>query len=175
VPPPAPPKSKVAIDYSGYVDRNALFNALKAGSFNVLGGNSPAAIAAISPPSPAPTPKLDYADATASRELTQWGAGPVVFAAGVHYHKRKWDAPPSSLTANGQVASTSPFVFGSETNTVFGELQATPIKDVEFDVSGRYDHFDTYGTSFTPAASVKWTPSKQFALRGNFAKRLPRT
>ena len=165
-------ESKVAIDYSGYVDRNALFNALKAGTFNVLGGNSPAAIAAISPTfSNTNTSKLDYADATASRELTQWGAGPVVFAAGVHYHKRKWDAPPSSLTANGQVASTSPFVFGSETNTaVFGELQATPIKNVEFDVSSRYDHFDTYGNSFTPAASVKWTPSKQFAVRGNFAR-----
>lgn len=165
-------ESKVDIDYSGYVDRNALYNALKAGTFNVLGGNTPAQTAAVSPTfSNSNDSKLSYADATASRELTQLGAGPLVLAAGLHYHKRDWNAPPSALTLNGQVASTSPFVFGSETNTAaFAELQATPIKNVEVDVSGRYDHFDTYGNSFTPAANFKWTPSKQFALRGNFAR-----
>ena len=165
-------ESKVKINYLGYIDRVALYNSLKNGTFNVLGGNSPAQIAAISPEySNTNTSKLNYADATASREVAQLGAGPVVFAGGLHYHKREWDAPPASLTANGQVASTSPFVFGSETNTaVFAELQATPIKDLLLDVSSRYDHFDTYGNSFTPAASFKWTPSKQFALRGNFAR-----
>ena len=165
-------ESKVDIDYSGYVDRNALYNALTSGTFNVLGGNSPAMMATVSPTfSNTNDSKLKYADATASREMMQLGAGPLVLAGGVHYHKREWEAPPSALTLNGQVASTSPFVFGSETNTAaFAELQATPIKNVELDVSGRYDHFDTYGNSFTPAANFKWTPSKQFALRGNFAR-----
>jgi iron complex outermembrane receptor protein len=49
-------------------------------------------------------------------------------------------------------------------------LQATPIKDVEVHLSGRYDHYDTYGNSFTPSASFKWTPSKMFGLRGSFAR-----
>ncbi|KQQ47118.1 hypothetical protein ASF61_00180 [Duganella sp. Leaf126] len=165
-------KSKVEIDYSGYVDRNALYNALVNGTFNVLGGNTQAQIDAVSPRfSNTNTSKLNYADATASRELTQLGAGPLVFAAGLHWHKREWDAPPAALTANGQVASTSPFVFGSETNTAaFAELQATLIKNLETSISGRYDHFDTYGHSFTPAANFKWTPAKEFALRGNFAR-----
>jgi len=165
-------KSKVDIDYSGYVDRNALYNALKAGTFNVLGGNSPAQTALVSPEfSNSNVSKLNYFDVTASREVTKLWAGPLVFAGGLHYHKREWDAPPSALTLTGQVASTSPFVFGSETNTAaFAEVQVTPIKNVELDFSGRYDHFDTYGNSFTPAANFKWTPSKQFALRGNFAR-----
>jgi iron complex outermembrane receptor protein len=165
-------ESKVDIDYSGYVDRNALFNALKAGTFNVLGGNTPAQIAAISPTfSNTNDSKLNYFDASASRALMDLGAGPLVLAGGLHYHKREWNAPPTALTLNGQVASTSPFVFGSETNTAaFAELQVTPIKNLELDVSGRYDHYDTYGNSFTPAANFKWTPSKAFALRGNFAR-----
>jgi iron complex outermembrane receptor protein len=165
-------ESKVKIDYSGYIDRNALYNALKAGTFNVLGGNTPAQINAISPNySNTNTSKLNYVDANASRELMDLGAGPLIFAGGLHYHKREWDAPPASLTANGQVASTSPFVFGSETNTaVFGEFRATPIKNLELGLSSRYDHFDTYGNSFTPATSFKWAPSKQFVLRGNFAR-----
>jgi iron complex outermembrane receptor protein len=165
-------ESKVKIDYSGYIDRNALFKSLQNGSFNVLGGNTPAQMDAVMPRfSNTNTSKLNYADATASREVGQLGAGPVIFAGGLHYHKREWDAPPASLTENGQVGGTTAFVFGSETNTaVFGELQATPIKNLELDVSSRYDHFDTYGNSFTPAASFKWTPSNQFALRGNFAR-----
>jgi iron complex outermembrane receptor protein len=148
-------ESKVAIDYSGYVDRNALYNSLVAGNFNVLGGNTPGQIAAISPTfSNTNDSKLNYADLSASRELMQLGAGPLVLAGGLHYHKREWNAPPTALTANGQVASTSPFVFGSETNTAaFAEVQVTPIKNLELDVSGRYDHYDTYGNSFTPAAS----------------------
>jgi iron complex outermembrane receptor protein len=165
-------ESKVDINYSGYVDRNALYNALKNGTFNVLGGNTAAQIAAVSPTfSNSNDSKLNYADFSASRALFDLGAGPLVLAGGLHYHKREWNAPPTALTANGQVASTSTFVFGSETNTAaFGEIQITPIKNLELDVSGRYDHYDTYGNSFTPAANFKWTPVKEFALRGNFAK-----
>jgi iron complex outermembrane receptor protein len=165
-------ESKVAIDYSGLIDRNALYNSLVAGDFNVLGGNTPAQLAAIQPQfSNTNDSKLNYADLTASRALMDLGAGPLVLAGGLHYHKREWNAPPTALTLSGTVASTSPFVFGSETNTAaFGELQVTPIKNLELDVSGRYDHYDTYGNSFTPAANFKWTPSKAFALRGNFAR-----
>ena len=165
-------ESKVAIDYSGYIDRNALYNSLVAGNFNVLGGNTPAQIAAISPTfSNTNDSKLNYADFTASRAVMDLGAGPLVLAGGLHYHKREWNAPPTALTQNGQVASTSPYVFGSETNSAaFGEVQITPIKNLELDASGRYDHYDTYGGSFTPAATFKWTPSKAFALRGSFAR-----
>jgi iron complex outermembrane recepter protein len=166
-------KVKVDIDYSGYLDRAALYRAINAGQWNVLGGNSQALIDTVSPRfSNTLTSKLNYFDAVGSRELLpQLGAGPLSLAAGVHWHKRTWDAPASSLTANGQVGSTSAFVMGSETNSaVFGELRATPIKNVELGVSSRYDHFDTYGNSFTPAANFKWQPIQQFALRGTFAR-----
>jgi iron complex outermembrane receptor protein len=165
-------KAEVNIDYSGYIDRVALYNLINSGQWNVLGGNSQALIDQASPRfSNTLTSKLNYFDAVGSRELMQLGAGPLALAAGVHWHKRTWDAPASPLTANGQVGSTSAFVIGDETNTaVFAELQATPIKNVEVHVSSRYDHFDTYGNSFTPAASFKWTPMQQFALRGTFAR-----
>jgi iron complex outermembrane receptor protein len=165
-------QSKVDIDYSGVVDRATLYRLIGAGQFNVLGNNSQAVTDLVSPRfSNTLTSKLDYFDAVGSRELMQLGAGPLAIATGIHYHKRTWDAPASSLTANGQVGNTSAFVTGSETNTaIFGELQATPIKNVEGHISARYDHFDTYGNSFTPAATLKWTPSKAFALRGTFAR-----
>jgi iron complex outermembrane receptor protein len=166
-------ESKVDIDFNGYVDRTALYNLINGGQWNVLGGNSPALVNQVSPTfSNTSTSKLNYFDAVGSRELlSNFGAGPLALAAGVHWHKRTWDSPSPALLLNGQVGNTSAFVFGSETDTaLFGELQATPIKNTEFHLSSRYDHYDTYGNSFTPAASFKWTPVQQFAVRGNFAR-----
>jgi len=166
-------QSRVSLDYSGYVDRTALYGLINGGQWNVLGGNDPALVSQVSPTfSNTSTSKLNYFDATGSRTLMEnLGAGPLALAAGVHWHKRTWDSPAPALLLNGQAGGTSAFVFGSETDTaVFGELQATPIKDTEVHLSSRYDHYDTYGNSFTPAASFKWTPSQKFALRGNFAR-----
>jgi iron complex outermembrane receptor protein len=165
-------ETKLGLDYSGYIDRNALYTSIFNGSWNPLGGNSPALVNQISPDfSNELTSKLNYFDAVGSRELMQLGAGPLAIAAGLHWHKRDQNAPASSLTANGQVASTSAFVIGSETNTAaFAELQATPIKSLELHVSGRYDHYDTYGNSFTPSTSFKWAPIQQFGVRGSFAR-----
>jgi iron complex outermembrane receptor protein len=165
-------KVKTEIDYSGYVNRNALYAALRSGSWNPLGGNTPELVGQISPHfSNAMVSKLNYVDLVGSRELMQLGAGPLALAAGVHWHKREQNAPPAAPTANGLVASTTAFVIGQETNTAaFAELQATPIKSLELHVSSRYDHYDTYGNSFTPAASFKWTPVQAFALRGTFAR-----
>ncbi|MES2017280.1 MAG: TonB-dependent receptor [Pseudomonadota bacterium] len=168
--------SKVTIDagYSGYVDRATLYTELRKAvpTFNVLGNNTPAMMAAVSPLfNNTLTSEMSYADLIGARELMKLGAGPLSFAAGVHWHKKDQDAPPSSLTLNGKVANTSAFTIGNETNTAaFAELRANPIKDLEMGVSARFDHYDTYGNSFTPSANFKWAPSKMIALRGTFAK-----
>jgi len=163
---------KTNIDYSGYIDRGALYTALNNGSFNPLGNNSPAVLAAISPTfSNSLTSKLNYGDVVGSREVFQWGAGPVALAVGLHWHKREQNSPPPGPTLTGQVANTTAFTVGNETNTaLFSELQATPIKDLELHLSGRYDHYDTYGNSFTPATSFKWAPMKELGFRGSFAR-----
>lgn len=163
---------KSDVNYSGYVNRNALFNALANGTWNTLGNNDPALVAQISPRfSNKLTSTLNYFDAVASRELMQLGAGPLGFAAGVHWHEREQNAPPSSLTANGLVANTSAFTIGDETNSaIFAELRANPIQNLEIGAAGRYDHYDTYGNSFTPSANFKWTPIRQVGVRGTFAR-----
>ncbi|MEN3277479.1 MAG: iron complex outerrane recepter protein [Massilia sp.] len=165
-------KVKTDNEYRGYINRPALYNAINSGRWNVLGGNSPALIQEVSPTfSNTLESKLSYFDLIGSRELMQLGAGPLAVAGGVHWHKREQNAPPSSLTLNGTVASTSPFTIGDETNTAaFAELRATPVKNVEVGVSGRYDHYDTYGNSFTPSANFKWTPMQQVGVRGTFAR-----
>jgi iron complex outermembrane receptor protein len=160
------------LDYSGYIYRQALYTAINNGTFNVLGGNSPDVVATVSPTfTNKLSSKLKYADVVASRELMQLGAGPLALATGLHWHKREQNSPPPALTVNGTVASTIAFTMGDETNTAaFAELQATPVKDLEVHVSSRLDHYDTYGRSFTPAASFKYTPMKELGFRGTFAR-----
>ena len=163
---------KVDTEYSGYVNRVALYNAINSGRWNVLGGNSPELVQEVSPTfGNTLTTELNYFDMYGSRELMQLGAGPLAIAAGVHWHELKQNSPASSLTQNGAVASTSAFAIGEETNSAaFVELRATPIRNIEVGVAGRYDHYDTYGNSFTPSANFKWTPSAQFGVRGTFAR-----
>jgi iron complex outermembrane receptor protein len=165
-------ETKLNLGYSGYIDRLALYNAIFAGTWNPIGGNNPALVSQVSPTfSNDLTSKLNYVDVVGSRELMQLGAGPLAVAAGLHYHKREQNSPAPALTRNGQVGNTAAFTIGSETNTAaFAELQATPIKNLELHLSGRYDHYDTYGNSFTPAASFKFAPIPQVGLRGTYAK-----
>jgi iron complex outermembrane receptor protein len=49
-------------------------------------------------------------------------------------------------------------------------LQGKPVKQLEIDLSGRYDHYDTYGGSATPKVGIKFTPVDQFALRGTWGR-----
>lgn len=165
-------KVKTTIDYSGYVNRNALYNALISGNFNPRGGNSPAVLAEVAPRfTNVLESDLTYFDVAASRDLMQLGEGQLKAAVGFHWHKKEQNSPASPLTANGTVANTSAFVFGEETNkAVFAELSANPIKTLELNLSARYDHYDTYGRSFTPSAKFKWSPNRMFALRGSFDK-----
>jgi iron complex outermembrane receptor protein len=164
-------KVKTDIDYSGYIDRAALYGAISNGTWNPVGGNSPALMNSVSPHfSNSLESTLNYFDAVGSRELMQLGAGPLALAAGVHFHKRGQNSPAASLTANGQVAQTTAFVIGDEKNTaVFAELQSTPIKNLELHASGRYDRYENFN-KFTPAASFKWAPMSQFGVRGTYAK-----
>ena len=41
---------------------------------------------------------------------------------------------------------------------------------LEVDLSGRYDHYDTYGGSATPKVGLKFTPIDMFALRGTWGR-----
>ena len=165
-------KVKTDIEYSGYVNRAALINAVLNNTFNPLGGNHPDLLAQVAPVfSNTLESDLTYIDISGSRDLMQLGAGPLKMALGFHWHNKEQNSPASPLTANGTVANTSAFVFGEETNkAVFAELSATPIKNLETNLSARYDHYDTYGRSFTPSAKFKWSPNKMFALRGSFDK-----
>lgn len=167
-------KVKTEIDYSGYVNRGALYAALNraVNPFNPLGNNSQADLDAISPRwTNESDSKLNFANLVAQRELMQLDGGPLTLATGLNYTKKEVNALPSPLLAQGVVGSGEAYTFGKETNTaLFAELAALPIKGLELNAAARYDHYDTYGNSFTPSAKFKWTPVPMASLRGTFAR-----
>ncbi|WP_256079738.1 TonB-dependent receptor [Massilia sp. YIM B04103] len=167
---------KATINYNGYVDRVALWNALNAPAgvdrFNVLGGNSAAVLAKIAPSfSNESTSDLSFVEANFGRELMQLPGGPLSLAAGVSYIKKKLNAPPADLLSRGVVGNGSAYAAGKETNTAaYAELSAAVLKNLELNASARYDHFDTYGNSFTPKVGFKFKPHEMVSLRGTFSK-----
>ncbi len=59
--------------------------------------------------------------------------------------------------ASGAQEGTTAFAVGSQDDTAgFVELAGNPIKQLEVDLSGRYDHYDTYGGSATPKIFLKF-------------------
>ncbi|NVD99290.1 TonB-dependent receptor [Massilia sp. BJB1822] len=167
---------KATIGYNGYVNRVALYNALNApdgpGKFNPLGGNSADLLAQIAPSfSNESTSDLSFVDANFGRELMQLPGGPLSLAAGVSYIKKKLNAPPADLMSRGIVNSGNAYASGKETNTAaYAELNAAVLKNLELNASARYDHFDTYGNSFTPKVGFKFKPHEMASLRGTFSK-----
>ncbi len=165
-------EAKTDIELSGMLYRVAMYNALISGRFNPLGGNSPAVMEEVLPHfSNTSTSKLKFAEVHGSRELMQLPGGPLSIATGISWTKKDLNAPPPSLQAEGKVSSGAAYASGSETNTAaFAELSAVPIKSLELSASARYDHYDTYGNSFTPGAKFKWSPHPMATVRGTFAR-----
>lgn len=167
-------KVKTEAEYSGYINRVALYNALNRATnpFNPLGGNTPEDMAAIQPSfGNTAESKLTFVDFVAQRELMQLPGGPLALGWGISWKKKELNSPSPSLLAQGTVGNGAAYVFGDETNTAaFAELNASPIKDLELVAAARYDHYDTYGNSFTPSAKFKWKAHPMATLRGTFAR-----
>ena len=54
------------------------------------------------------------------------------------------------------------FAEGKQTvSAAYAELVAPVTKQLELDVAGRVDHYDTNGTSATPKAGFKFTPVQE--------------
>jgi iron complex outermembrane receptor protein len=159
--------------YHGYVDRTALYNALMSPTpYMITGGNSAAANAAIAPVfSVTQTDELDFAEVRGGHELMAMGGGPLAISIGASFIKKKLNAPDAAEFASGQTAGNTAYAMGSQTNTAaYFELVAPVTKSLEFDLAGRFDHYDTYGNSSTPKAGFKWSPSKVVTVRGTLAR-----
>lgn len=123
------------------------------------------------PDSTHPSSTLGVVDLSGQRPLFDMPGGPLTMAVGAQYIHKALNAQDPPPVVSGYQEGTILFSVGSQDDTAgFVEFQGKPIKQLEVDLSGRYDHYDTYGGSATPRIGVKFTPIDQFAIRGTWGK-----
>lgn len=189
-------QTKVSNERSGYLQRNVAFALLNPTAANVAAANSSAAYAALPAGSywrigenaglnssalyAALAPKISndaktsvaQIDIKANHDLMELQGGMMGLALGAEYRHESTELAPTSGTDTGNIIGLGYSAYKGDRNVsaVYAEVLAPVVKTVELSAALRADHFSDVGNAVTPKVGAKWTPSKQFALRGTFAK-----
>ena len=113
---------------------------------------------------------LYMAQGTLTREVAQLPGGPLQLGVGVHFRHESLDNPNGNPT--GDLIGFNQANARGERNVsaAFFEVSAPVLEQLELQLSGRYDHYSTGFSAFSPKVGFKFTPIKQLALRGTFSK-----
>jgi iron complex outermembrane receptor protein len=118
-----------------------------------------------------PSSTLGVIDGSAQHSLFDMPGGPLNIVVGGQYIHKALNATNPPSVVSGLQEGVIAFAVGSQDDAAgFVELGGKPIKQLEVNLSGRYDHYDTYGGSTTPKIGVKFTPIDQLAFRGTWGK-----
>lgn len=162
--------------YFNFIRSSLFANALASGTYRV-GANAqlnPASLyATLAPPThDTASSDLKYISATATRDLFALPGGALGLAFGLEARTLRQDNPGEPYATQGDIIMDGSFYAqGSQTvSAAFVELSAPVLKQLELSAAGRLDHYNTYGSSFTPKFGIKWKALPQLALRGTFAR-----
>ena len=116
--------------------------------------------------------KLAFFQINASHDAFALPGGEAQFAVGADYVHRTQNSLAPRDVANGLIDTFSNnFTIGTQNvASVHTELSAPILKSLEADAAVRYDHYNLSGGKASPQAGFKWTPTKEFALRGTAAR-----
>lgn len=53
---------------------------------------------------------------------------------------------------------------------LFAELNVPLLKDLNLNLAGRGDHYDDFGSAFSPKASVRWQAAPWLLVRGTLSR-----
>ncbi len=159
----------------GYIRYSVLQEGLISGAYQL---NNPSAVSsdfyARLSPTLNKTSKntVTFIDGKATGELTQLPGGPLGLALGLEARREKSDNPALPYTLEGDIIGLGYSGFAAARNVVAGyaELSAPVLKMLELNAAYRIDRYSDYGTSKTPKVGFKFTPLKEFAVRGTYAE-----
>jgi len=111
-------------------------------------------------------------DAKVTGELMEMANGPLAMAAGFETRKESLLDESDDVLASGDVLGRgSNRAKGSRTLTSgYVEFNIPVLRNLEVQAAGRLDHYSDFGSSTTPKVAFRWTPAKEFLLRGSWAK-----
>lgn len=137
--------------------------------------NSPALYAALSPTiGNRANSKVIQGDVKATREFEgiPYLTAPLGLAVGAEWRREYTELRPTSGTERGNIIGLgySAYTGGRNVFALYGEGLAPLPFNLEASAAMRWDYFTDVNSSFTPKAGLKWTPVREFALRGTFAR-----
>ena len=156
---------------------SAAYAALPAGTYwriaENAGLNSAAMYAALSPTvtndAKSQTTQIDF---KASREIGSLPGGAIGVALGVEARHESVVLSPATGTDRGNIVGLGYSAYDGQRNLVaaYTEVIAPVLKTLELTAALRADHYSDVGTSVTPKIGAKWTPIREFALRGTYSE-----
>ncbi|MBK8324305.1 MAG: TonB-dependent receptor [Betaproteobacteria bacterium] len=111
-------------------------------------------------------------DAKVTGELMEMANGPLAMAAGFETRKESLLDESDDVLASGDVLGRgSNRAKGSRTLTSgYVEFNIPVLRNLEVQAAGRLDHYSDFGSSTTPKVAFRWSPLKEFLVRGSWAK-----
>jgi iron complex outermembrane receptor protein len=139
------------------------------------GLNSPAMYAALSPTiGNTANSKVIQWDVKGTREFAgiPYLSAPLGLAVGAEWRHEYTKLEPTTGTERGNIIGLGYSAYRGSRNVfaLYSEALAPLGYHVEASAALRLDSFTDVGESWTPKAGLKWTPVREFALRGTFAR-----
>ena len=164
--------------YDGYVYIQHLLDVIKDGSYNFVNpmSNSQETLDYLAPHLDAPAKSEMYQiDANLVHDFFDLPGGPLQVAVGGSIRKESVNAPSAN---SDELGPTQRYFIINAFGTVgsrwvespYFEVKAPILTSLNLDLSGRYDHYSSGQSHFSPKAGVVFTPVRQLTLRGAISK-----
>jgi iron complex outermembrane recepter protein len=160
-------------DQKGFLNGPALTAAVLNGTYNFVtpSANSNAVRAAIAPDLiKTSTTDLDSIDFKATHDIVQLPGGPLAVALGAEGRYEAQADPALNPNGSVQGLGIAQTAGTRRVEAAYFEFGVPVIKQLNIDLSARYDHYSDFGSAFTPKAGFKFTPIEQVAIRGTYSR-----
>jgi len=118
--------------------------------------------------------RITGANGQVNFDAFQMKSGPVPVALGFEYRDEDFDEQIDEQTkAGGVEGATGQVVPVSAARTVmsyFGETAVPVFEELELNLAARYDHYNDFGTTINPKASVAFRPLDVLLLRASYGR-----
>jgi iron complex outermembrane receptor protein len=167
--------SKLKETVDNFVNRYAFQDALANGSYNFADQSKNSETIRqtlrLSTLRPAES-TLTTVDFSASKDLFTLPAGEVGFAFGAQWRREEMDANTSTAVLSGtELRPAINIIKGQrDVTALFAEFNVPLRKDLSLNLAGRGDHYDDFGSAFSPKASVRYEPYQWLLLRGTASR-----
>lgn len=163
---------------NGYVYIQHLLDVIADGSYNFVNpsANSQATLDYLTPENITDASSdLYQAQVSFSKSLFALPGGDAQLGFGGSIYYEAVDSPSANSDINGPTQRYFTInAFGTEGHrtvaSAFGELNLPIIDQFSANASGRYDHYSTGQSAFSPKVGVKFTPFRQLTIRGTWSR-----